>query len=143
MKVSKLNIEYDYDFDVYGLTSSIKDYKLAWLVNNATDLQLSRVEDHHIENEPNSNFAFSNFIFKTSHNIIRLLGNKSYKAETLRVQTYLIPELKHFDYLLLKQGIGMEDFDERFITKIKEINGLDYVLKIDISQLKSKNNLLF
>ena len=45
MKKSKLVIEYEYDFDLLGLTSTARGYKLAWEINQALHVQLVKQPD--------------------------------------------------------------------------------------------------
>ena len=42
MSKSKLVIEYEYDFNLYGVISLSKDYKLAWLINKELGLHLCK-----------------------------------------------------------------------------------------------------
>ncbi|WP_370539754.1 IPExxxVDY family protein [Algoriphagus sp. Y33] len=45
MKKAKLLIEHTYDFELLGLVSPVKDYKMAWLINRELDLNLIKYDD--------------------------------------------------------------------------------------------------
>ena len=45
MKKKKLVVDYEIDFDLFGLISTVKDYKLAWLLNKHLSIHLTREED--------------------------------------------------------------------------------------------------
>ena len=45
MKKNKLVIEYDFDFELLGILSSARGYKLAWEINQALGIQLVKQQD--------------------------------------------------------------------------------------------------
>ena len=45
MKKSRLDIEYDFDFELLGIHSSARGYKLAWEINQALGIQLVKQPD--------------------------------------------------------------------------------------------------
>jgi len=71
-----------------------------------------------------------------------LLKNKSEerKFEALR---YLIPELNRFDYLIMKSGNIADTGNADWLTKIQQIKEIQYITALDITKLKSRENLIF
>ena len=142
MVKNKLVIEYKYDFDLYGIISASRDYKLAWLINQKLKLRLVKEEDIRIAFLNDEELVISNYLFATEHAQFRLLKNKSEerKFEALR---YLIPELNRFDYLIMKSGNIADTGNEDWLTKIQQIKEIQYVTALDITKLKSRENLIF
>ncbi|WP_299818854.1 IPExxxVDY family protein [uncultured Pontibacter sp.] len=142
MKTLSLNIEYDYDFDIYGIVSPVKDYKLAWVLNNLFDLQLSRQKDLCYDLFGKDRLIISNYQYITDHTIIRLFRNKALVATTLK-KPFLLPDIKEYDYVIQIAGAMQQLYPQEFINKILKTPLVQYVKKFDPLTLKFKENLLF
>src|SRR5436190_16147971 len=103
MKNIKLVVEYEYDFDVLAIISSVKDYKMAWAINKLLDINLCKTEDISLDFVRDDRLLLSNFIFETEYTTFRLLKNKSYEVGRSS-KNYLLPELKDYDYLIKISG---------------------------------------
>lgn len=142
MKKRKLEAEFDYNFLLFGVISALKEYKLAWHLNNTFELQLNKAHDIAIDFLKSQNLIISNYLYETEHSTFRLLKNKS--ADVFEDNlAFLIPELKRFDYLILIQG-----FDDTFNTGdikklLSSIPKVQYVQNFQIDDLKSRENLIF
>ena len=101
MKKAKLLIEHTYDFELLGLVSPVKDYKMAWLINRDLDLNLVKFEDLELEFMTLPSLKISQYFLSLPHGFVQLLKNKALNS-TNQV-SYLIPELKTMDYFLLVQ----------------------------------------
>ena len=142
MAKNKLVIEYEYNFDLYGIISISRDYKLAWLINQTLGIHLVKEKDVKIKFLNNEELIISNYLYNTEHTQFRLLKNKSEasRSDTLR---YLIPELNRFDYLIMKKdNIGEAD-DVDWLSQIQQIKEVQYITAISVKKLKSRENLLF
>lgn len=140
MKVTRLDIGYEYDFDLFGVSSSLKDYKLAWLLNNSLRIDLQRSQDHVIDLSNGNKVIVPLYHFEAENNIVKLLRNKSLSdAPTME---YMVPELKHFDYFVMKEGLYMSE-DGEFVAALRRVTGVEYAITIDIDTLKSKENFIF
>jgi len=142
MKKRKLEAEFDYNFLLFGVISALKEYKLAWHLNNKFELQLNKAKDIAIDFLKSQNLIISNYVYETEHSSFRLLKNKSVD-EFEDSLAFLIPELKRFDYLILIQG-----FDDTFNTGdikklLSSIPKVQYVQNFEIDDLKSRENLIF
>lgn len=138
MKVTRLNIGFEYDFDLFGVSSSLKDYKLAWHINNELKISLQRGDDYVLEFNNGKSIAVSFYQYESENCVIKMLKNRS----LIETQTtdFLVPELKHFDYFVLKEGLFMEN--EEFINALRKVKGVEYSVEVDIDKLKSKENLI-
>ena len=142
MAKTKLVINYEFDFELFGIISTEKEYKLAWLINNRLHIHLVKNEDIKLEFLKTDNLSISNYFFSTENAEFRLLKNKSENKNTGRMG-YLLPELSKFDFLILKKGSLDGMFDKHFMNEIKHIKEIQYVTKLNIDNLKSKENLIF
>ena len=142
MKKRKLNAEIEYDFDLYGLISTLKEYKLAWHLNNALDIQLDKVDDVKITFLKSKSLIISNYLYATEHSSIRLLRNRSadeFESDSL----YVMPELKRFDFLLLVQGFEDTYDQARMKQQVGSVPQVQYVQSFVVDDLKSRENLIF
>jgi len=134
-----LDIEYDYDFLLIGISCHEKDYRLSWSLNNSLNLELAKTDDLKLDSkkykEPlsHSMFMFDN---EDQYKQYYLISNKGPKG-------LLIPEQKHSDFFLLIKGTLLNDDKASILKKIKDTPGVLTIFDIDPNKLKSKENLLF
>ena len=140
MKEIKFKVEINYDFELFGIISSLKDYKLAWQINHELKLTFVKVEDHEAYHTKTNRVEVSSFEHLAQGTVMHLLSNKVYKQYDEQ-QEYLVPELKQFDYFLRKEG-EVNDVTN-FTNKLKQINGIEFITNIDLMKLKSKENFIF
>ena len=157
MKKLTLDIGYNFDFALVGITSHIKDYKISWLLNNNLKFNFIKIMDYLISNETKKQTKKENFLFDKKEDAslnssINGFSQYYYQIEENHVSYFLIsnksenglliPELPIVDYFILIQGPITENEIEKFITSIREIPDISTVYKVDVSKLKSKNNLI-
>jgi hypothetical protein len=133
-----LDLEYDFDFILIGISCHSPDYRLSWALNKRLDIDLERLKDIELQLTKNVSgfFSFYGFDDEESHTTINLISNRSSEG-------YLIPEMKQFDYFLQYWGPYS---DEELDDLNSEVRGISLVLtslRIDPMDLKSRNNLLF
>jgi len=140
MKKSKLVIDYDYDFNLIGLTTTVKGYKLAWELNQALHIQLVKQPDLVVgfKNDDEKSFPF--YAFQTQLNRLKLFKNKP--SENDPGKYFLIPEFPHFDFIILA---AMEDHytHQQLLDLIKSIPSVQLAVTIPLDGLKSKSNFIF
>lgn len=140
MKTSKLILEYEYDFELIGLVSPVREFKLAWHINQYFKIDLRKVQDIEYDFLKGCKIFISNFIFETEYSSFRLLKNRS--VEFLNVaKPFLLPELKNYDYFIMLDGDFATHATEN-INLLKKIPVIELVKNIEIAQLPSKENLL-
>ena len=142
MKKRKLEAEFEYDFSLFGIISVLKEYKLAWLLNNILDVQLDKANDIEIEFLKSQNLIISNYLVETENSSLRLLKNKS-MDQLGDNPAYLLPELKRFDYFMIIQGFEDTFSNQVLKQKISSIPGIQYVQIFSLESLKSRENLIF
>ncbi len=140
MKKSKLVIDYAYDFELMGITSSAKGYKLAWEINRKAGIRLIKQPDLMVGFKKDEEKAFSFYAHQTLLNRLKLFKNRPVDSD--RGKYYLVPEFPHFDFILLVQ---MEDpaHHELLLKQLKEIPAIVLATTIPLDGLKSKSNFIF
>ncbi len=137
--MAKLTLEIveDYDFELFGICSHIKDYRLSWSINQTLGFDLIKESDLEL-NQKSGVQSYSFFSYVDDENLIEyyLISNRCENG-------LLIPEEKKSDYFLLIKGVLRGGEKENIL---KRIAGLKHVLttyEVEVETLKSKNNLLF
>ena len=117
MKKSKLVIEYDFDFELLGILSSARGYKLAWEINHALGIQLVKQPD-------------------------LVVGFKNKPSDQESGKYFLIPEFPHYDFIILA---AMEEqyAPQQLMQLIRSITTIQLVASIPLHGLKSKSNFIF
>lgn len=134
-----LKLEFDFDFIVLAITTSLKDYRLCFNLNKFAPANFMRVDELALPLSDNHTVALFNrytYLPENCETEFYLLSNKS--SEGL-----LIPEMNRVDYfLVIKNFIDKEDL-EAWITHLKQIPEVLAAVEVDVKKLKSKENLLF
>jgi len=140
MKKTKLVIEYEYDFELVGIRSTAKGYKLAWEVNHHLGIHLIRQPDLTVGFKKGEEKRFSFYAYETRINRLKLFKNKP--ADTDSGKYFLVPEFPHFDFIILVQ---MDDSVQReaMLTQLKQVPSVEFTAGIPLEGLKSKSNFIF
>lgn len=139
MKKSKLVIEYEYDFELMGIRSLAKGYKLAWEINHALGIHLIRQPDLSVGFKKGDEKKFSFYSHETRLNRLKLFKNKPVDTDTGKY--FLVPEFPHFDFIFLIQI--EEPVRTKLIEQLKHIPSIELVAAIPLGGIKSKSNFVF
>ncbi len=141
MPVEKFDLDIDVEYDLFGIITSEKESKLAWAIETKLGLELNKNEEIVIDFLKGNQITISNFSTNADFGDIYLFKNKAvdYKGKN----SFLVPELKQFEYLLKLDGAYMDRSDEIFEELSKGLLSIHYITRVDVNQLKSKDNLLF
>ncbi len=133
-----LDLEFDFDFSLFGVSSHVANYRIAWGMNKLFEIDLERVDDIDLSFDSNKKGSFSLYKFddEESYTTFHLLSNR---CET----GYLIPELKQIDYFIQYWGPMSDKELSSFKDELREIPSVLAAILIDPMELKSRNNLLF
>jgi len=140
MKKKRLEIEYSFDFELLGIISSAKGYKLAWDINAILQSRLIRQKDLSVQVKNNEKVTFPHFSFENEVNILKLFRNKPNEPEL--VKNLLVPEFPHYDYVVLNQGEEYRN-SNRLHELLRNIPTIELVAFIPLDALKSKDNFIF
>ncbi len=140
MKKRRLEIDYSYDFELLGIISPLKGYKLAWEINNRLELKLTKKEDLSILTKSKEAAHFSHFVHQVESTILRLFRNKPGEEELAK--TVLVPEFPHFDFIMLVQSEDTAK-SKRLQEVLRMIPSVELVAFIPLPTLKAKDNFIF
>ncbi len=140
MKKKRLDIAYTLDFDIYGITSTAKGYKLAWELNHALGTTLVKMDDYEIEHKNSSANNYLHFAQTTDHILLKLLKNQPNEEHEAR--NLLLPEHPRFDFILLTRGEAFADRN-RLQELLRKIPSIGLIAFIPLAALKSKENFIF
>ncbi len=133
-----LQFEFDYDFKLFAISTTLRDYHLSYQIQKSFFLKLKR-EDDIVVNYPKknliANFSRLSYIDENMQFEYHLLSNK-YNGNLF------IPELKIADYLLIVKG-DCRGGESDILKQLKEITEVQVVKPIDVTTLKSRDNLIF
>ena len=140
MSKKRLEVEIEDDASVIGIVTSLRDFKLAWKINQVFEIELMLVDDLVISFPKGKKTVFSNYCYQIDYNKIDLVKNKSIDTEEIE---YITKELLHIDYFLLIEGEGDFMALPEMVKKLQSIPELSFVQLIDTTKLKSKDNFIF
>lgn len=135
----RLDIEYDYDFFLVGISCHEKPYRLCWAINKTLELEMTASDPHVIslkKNEAPIEFPLFELVNNENETSFLLIANKL-------DSNVLIPEQSQADYFFIVKGPFRETDLEEMMKKIREISFVIMTYRINADQLKSKQNLLF
>ncbi|QIX62435.1 IPExxxVDY family protein [Hymenobacter lutimineralis] len=137
-----LDVEYDCDFDLFGIVSSSREHTLAWTLNTALRLRLVKQQDLIYDLLNRGRLVISNYLHATETLSLRLLRNRSVDPSVLK-KPYLAPDIKEYDYLLqVSNGTGSLAGEE-LLARLTDLPTVQYACQFDPNSLKFKENLLF
>ncbi len=138
MKKKKLEMDYSYDFELMGITTVAKGYRVAWEMNKYLNLQLKKESDLVVKEGELTN-SYSYFVHQAVFNVLRVFKNRSNESD--QVKHFLAPEHTHFDYLIMIQGQELDS--KRLQKELKAIPSIELVAFIPLDSLKSKDHFIF
>ena len=141
-KITKWTSDYPIDFELVGLVSTMKEYKLGWHLNQLGVFHLIKGEDVVIEFANEKLISISNLVSETDFTTVHLLRNRLLKKNVIGNQ-YLLTELQQFDYLLKLKNTIHDEWAKRILTKLKECSAIDFCAILDVQKIKAKENLIF
>ncbi|MFY0607726.1 MAG: IPExxxVDY family protein [Cyclobacteriaceae bacterium] len=142
MKKNKLDAEYPIDFELIGIVSQAREYKLGWHLNQLPNIHLVKGEDIKIDFADNHIIRASNLEMVDEYQSVCLLQNKLVSS-TSALNKYLISELQQFDYLMKLSNQIHSDWAQYLIQWVRTLPVVEYSLIIDVAKVKSKENLFF
>ena len=140
MKKFSLNIDNEEVSFFYGLICNENNARLAWLINHAIAIDLAKENSIEWYNDlENVNYYFDKFVYIDELNHLTYTFFSNYDDN---VSLFTELKLRAMKYFILIEG-GLTFFDEKlFLKKMKRINEIQLISKIDQKRLKHKVNLI-
>jgi hypothetical protein len=139
MSKYELEDDYDYDFNVLGISGHEKDYRMCWAINQILGITMQKEEkDIEVIIKKSSRYSLHTMFTAIDYDNeidYRLIANRS-------TMGFLIPEKPQADYIFIASDHFQLDF-QQMNQKIKLIPFVLTTFEIDLETLKSKENLVF
>lgn len=131
-------MQFDYDFYLIGIVSSLKVYRLSSSVNKLLNSNLLRVDD--VLNQFGDDYedaSYARYAGEDEENEILydLIANKNENGP-------LIKEKKEVDYFLIINGPDLKINIKSLISELNSIQHVQLAFELDVNTLKSKQNLI-
>ncbi|MDZ4714673.1 MAG: IPExxxVDY family protein [Cytophagales bacterium] len=139
IKKNKLEIEYSFDFELIGVRTSLKGYKLAWELNKILNTRLAKQKDLVVHLKKGT-VSYDHYAFRTPMNSLRLFRNRPTDSE--KATPVLIPEFPHFDYILMTES-EENLMGNRLQEYLRQVPSIELAALIPLSALKSKETFIF
>jgi hypothetical protein len=123
-----------------GMVSSARDYQLCWQINRQLHYQFRVNNSLEINlSKHQRSFYFTVFEFQEpTKSVAHYFYNNHCKAE------FLLPELRHIDYLWLIKGDYYQLQDvKKLIEELRHVELVQLVSLLDLREIKNKVNLIF
>jgi hypothetical protein len=134
-----LKFELDLDFVLIAVTTSLKDYRVCYLINKHLNFNFTKSDDLavdiHIGAAP-VYFSLYQYSWEASETDFYFIANKG-------TDGYLIPEMKKADYFIMIKNYIDEDDLDNLVSGLNRIAEIVAAVKIDPKKIKSRENLLF
>ncbi|WP_240049354.1 IPExxxVDY family protein [Mucilaginibacter psychrotolerans] len=134
-----LKFEIDFDFILIALTTSLKDYRICYLINKSLNFNFVRKDDLKLDIGPGGSeilFSIYQHTWENTETDFIFIGNKGSEG-------YLVPEMREADYFILIKNYIDENDLESLISAINKIPEVVAAVKIEPKKIKSRENLLF
>ena len=123
------------DYQLIGIVSSSKEFKIAWIINNSLEVSLSKIDNEIIKLSNGSSLSISHLIYRRNKGYIRLINNKIIYN---RGKSSLISSLSNFDYIIQFSFNFFEFESFNIINKLKSNNDIQFANFVDSNSIKEK-----
>ena len=152
-KVLTLGYEYEHDYNLIAINSTLDDYRLAYFINKKLEIHLDRQSKNIDFTDKDCSFTLYSYDCDRTFSSWSLIANKhiflskNTDQPTLFTEeskiSYLISEKKKVDFFLKIFGDFTSGSLKSILAKIKDIKGVVTTYTINPQSLKSKDFLIF
>ncbi len=120
-------------YSLLALVTPLKDYRLAYFINDALNFQLKKYDDLRISGKES---AFSWYYYSQGSNYLRcmLISNMDEKGR-------LIPG-QRLDFILLIKNIVDDEQRADILSKLRKVSGINAAFEINMSSIPNMDLLL-
>ena len=132
--------EFFEDTRLLGVMAPIRDYQFCWRLNGLLRMDFRINNDLEIQlKRKKRDYFFTVFEYcEPTGSLSWYVYNNKFDGE------YLLPEFRHFDFLLLMKGDHVPDlFLQEISASIKAITQVQLVTELTNEKIKNKENLVF
>jgi hypothetical protein len=123
-----------------GIQAPIKGYMFCWQINSlmGVDFRISNVVEIELKRKGRMYYFPVYEYAQPATCLMHYLYKNQHDGE------YLLPELKHLDFLwLLKDDYVPDEFVDNLVYSLKSINGVQLVVELTNEKIKNKEHLVF
>jgi hypothetical protein len=142
MRVKRLHIPAPGDYALLGIVSPVRDYKMAWLINNCLSINLQKAKPIAYSTPNEQTFFLHHYLFLTENGFMRMLPNKC-EREGTEAFIRLLPEFKAVDYFLQIDDQGHSFNVNAIIARLKSLEFIQYIINIENLNQRTKETLAF
>lgn len=128
------------DARLLGIMAPMRDYQFCWQLNSFLGVDFRINNEIEIQlTKKNRNYFFAVYEHEEKHTSLKhYLYNNQFDGE------YLLPELKHLDFLWLLKGDVVEDgVLQHLMTSLRTINVVQLVIELTNENFRNKEHLIF
>ena len=152
-KILTLGYEYEHDYNLIAINSTLDDYRLAYFLNKKLTIHLERQNNNIDFTDKNCSFTLYSYDCNQTFSSWSLVANKHvFTSENTKTPTlfkeeskisYLINEKKKVDYFIKIFGDFTASSLKSIVENIKDIKGVVTSYIMNPQALKSKDFLIF
>lgn len=136
----KLQLNYypEDDYRIIGISCHLKDYRLAYFLNQSLNFSFRKIENFvtgNHQSDPELSFSLYSFHLQENQVSFYLVANRCLLG-------YLIPEQKKLDYLIIINGVIDDEKILSLIKTIKEIPSVLTAFQLNLSKIKNLQKIL-
>jgi len=131
------DINYFEDCQLLGLVSQLKDYRLAFFVNNQMDFEFRKYGNLEFDDGSGNKKSASWYYYYNEQ-----LSAKMYLIANSTNEGKLIPSKKEIDYFLLFKEFQSTEYADSVLPKLRSVNNVLAVFKLDLNSIKEADILL-
>ena len=132
----QLEVAYDYDFILFGISCHEKIYRLSWFLNRELSMELAWCDELEMQVKGElSTYPYYRFEDLENETTYTLVQNRG-------AHGWFIPEMKQMDYLL-KIELGNDLNLEAFLKELRNVPVVNGSYNLLFKAFKSKENLIF
>ncbi len=153
-KTLSFDFEYEHDYTLIGVHTSLEDYRLAFFLNKVLNLKFKRYREDLDFESKGCSFSFFVYEDEVNYKSWSLISNKQYFFEKEKFDfanlfqnepkvSYLIPEKRKVDFFIKISGNIDSESLQLIMQKIKGIKNIIALYTVEPNKLKSKDYLIF
>jgi len=126
------------DLGIIGISSQLKDYRLAYHINLSAALSLTRLDDLPVYQEKEGTLPeFPLFAYYECNRRLHfyLIGNSNHTAK-------LVPAYRQADYFLLTKGPFEPEHQAALIKTIRKIEGVQLTFPVEGTKVKNLEGIM-
>lgn len=135
-KIHKLDWGDDFDFYIYAIVSSVKDFRLCFEMNERLRISMRRMPDLEISDRQRNRSVYSHFYYaRNSGEEFRLVCNRG-------SQGHFVPEKKSVDFFLALYHMSEQEV-QLIAELIRNMEAASGIYAFEPSELKSADHFLY